>query len=72
MNRFSGVKLRTHREQRGLSREQLSIKSRVAASSISVYEGGHAKPGPDATARLATALRVRVKDLLEEPAEVAR
>lgn len=59
-----GHRLKTVREQRGMSREALSVASRVSASAIKQYENGKRTPMMDKLVFLAHALQVDVRDLL--------
>jgi transcriptional regulator with XRE-family HTH domain len=72
---FSGTKLREIRERNGFSREQLALASGVAAATVSVYENGYRRPSRAALLRLAAALGVSPRDLVDEDpafAEAAR
>jgi transcriptional regulator with XRE-family HTH domain len=58
------TRLRTAREQRGLSQTQLAERARIPASSVSHFESGARKPSFDNLKRIATALDVTTDYLL--------
>jgi transcriptional regulator with XRE-family HTH domain len=63
---FSGDKLRAVREGVGQSREQLALAAGLTASTITVYENGFRGPSRPALIRLAGALGVSPRDLVDE------
>jgi transcriptional regulator with XRE-family HTH domain len=63
---FSGAKLRAVRERVGLSREELALAAELAASSITVLENGYRGPSRAALIRLADALGVSPRELVDE------
>jgi transcriptional regulator with XRE-family HTH domain len=62
---FSGEKLRRERERKGLSREQLALASALSASSIAMAETGWRRPSRAALLRMATALGVSPRSLVD-------
>lgn len=71
--RFSGTKLRQHRERQGWFQQDLSDKTaevgfRVARERISRYETGEGMPSPRAFGALVDALGCTPDDLLDEEA----
>jgi len=66
---FSGGKLREAREHQGLSREQLAVASRLSFQMIAALEYGYRRPSRPALMRLAAALGVSPRVLLEEDPE---
>jgi transcriptional regulator with XRE-family HTH domain len=63
---FSGAKLRDARERAGQSREQLALAADLTASTISVYENGYRGPSRAALIRLAEALGVSPRQLVDD------
>jgi transcriptional regulator with XRE-family HTH domain len=63
---FSGDKLRAARERAGQSREQLALAADLTASTITVYENGYRGPSRAALIRLAGALGVSPRELVDE------
>jgi transcriptional regulator with XRE-family HTH domain len=63
---FSGTKLREIRERNGFSREQLALAYGGTAASVTVYENGHRRPRRAVLLRLAAALGVSPRDLVDE------
>jgi len=64
VNEVFKTRLRTAREQRGLSQTQLAESARIPASSVSHFESGARKPSFDNLKRIATALDVTTDYLL--------
>jgi transcriptional regulator with XRE-family HTH domain len=62
---FSGEKLREERERKRLSREQLALTSGLSASSITAFETGWRRPSRAALLRMATALGVSPRNLVD-------
>src|SRR5438105_3051818 len=62
-----GERLRELRNQSGFTQEQLAEKAQITTSYVGRLERGGSAPGIDLVERLATALGVKVADLL--PAE---
>ncbi len=59
------MNLRKLRKERGLTQTELSKRANVHRVSISLYESGKKKPNLDSIERLATALNVKVDDLID-------
>lgn len=55
---FRGDHLRTLREARGWTQEQLAVRIRAAPTMIGKWELGHVTPGSSSVAKLAAALEV--------------
>ncbi len=68
---FSGSKLREARENEDLSREQLSVASRLSYQMIASLEYGYRRPSKAALLRLAAALGVSPREFLEEDPDLA-
>ena len=62
---FSAERLREAREVKGLSREQLALASGSSYSAITMYETGHRSPSRATLLRLAAALGLSPRDLVE-------
>lgn len=58
-----GSKLVRFREMQGCSQKQLALRVGMAASQLSRYERGHARPSLRTLEKLAHGLRVRIRDL---------
>lgn len=63
--RFAGNRLRSIREDRGITREQLATATGRGYESICSYELGRSVPSVGALARMAAALGVEVGELFE-------
>ena len=61
-----GQRLMVLRDKAGLSQEDLADRCGFARSYMSRMERGGANPSLDAIERLATGLKVRVKELFED------
>ena len=67
-----GRRVRTLREQRGLTQQELAARACIAADMVSRLENGHYKsPGLRTLLRVARGLQVAVHDLLPEAAPTA-
>jgi transcriptional regulator with XRE-family HTH domain len=62
---FSADRLRDARELKGLSREQLALASGSSYSALTMYENGYRKPPRATLLRLAAALGIPPRDLVE-------
>ena len=69
--RFAGNRLRSIREHRGITREELATAAGRGYESISSYELGRAVPSVEALSRMASALGVDVGELFEPDAQAA-
>lgn len=69
--RFAGNRLRSLREARGWTREQLAVATGRGYESISSYELGRAVPSVEALARMVSALDVDMGELFEPDTRVA-
>ncbi|WP_198299655.1 helix-turn-helix transcriptional regulator [Tumebacillus avium] len=65
-----GEKIRTYREERGLSQKELAEKADVSPSTISKVEGGVFTPSPDKLQRVADALGIPFHELIDFSAEL--
>ncbi|MBM4760701.1 helix-turn-helix transcriptional regulator [Bacillus sp. B15-48] len=61
-----GKNLRTLREERNMSLEELAIKARVGKDTIEKYETGEKIPNNQTILRLSTILDVPASELLNE------
>lgn len=68
---FSPLRLRGHRERRGLSRLALAARVGVHLDSIKSYEYGLNKPSLDVFLSLAGSLDISPNDLCVQPGEPA-
>lgn len=64
--RFSGRRLREHRERAGLRREHLAVAINRSARMVDAYEAGDGVPPTPVVAALADTFGVAVDDLFEE------
>lgn len=64
MNVFRGGRLKTARERRGLTQDELAERAQTTQLSISRYENSKSTPAPDILAALALALEVSADWLL--------
>lgn len=62
---FSGDKLRAAREHKRLTREQLALAAGLSAATIGTLETGWRRPSRAALLRIATALGVSPRDLVD-------
>jgi transcriptional regulator with XRE-family HTH domain len=60
------LKLKTMRNERHLTIDQLADLTGISRSHISLLENGKRQPSADALQSFATALRVRVTELIDE------
>jgi transcriptional regulator with XRE-family HTH domain len=67
-----GERVRTLRVQAGLTQDEFAEKCGFARSYMSRIETGGANPSLDAIEVLATALKVQVIELLQEPPKAGR
>jgi transcriptional regulator with XRE-family HTH domain len=63
---FSPERLRSTRERKGLSREQLAIAARSSYPALSLYENGHRSPNRSTLLRLSAALGVDPRELIDD------
>jgi transcriptional regulator with XRE-family HTH domain len=61
-----GRSIRSHRKQRGLSQEDLAEASKLSRNYVSDIERGVRNPGLLALVRLSRALRLPLRDMLED------
>jgi transcriptional regulator with XRE-family HTH domain len=61
-----GEAIRSGRKQAGLTQETLAEKTGLSVVFISLLENGHRTVSVDALLRIAKALRVRARDLVNE------
>jgi transcriptional regulator with XRE-family HTH domain len=66
ISKILGETIRAQRIKAGLSQEQLAEKSNLARNYIGNIERAEYKITVEALARIAKALKIRLKDLLEE------
>ncbi|SDZ34000.1 Cupin domain-containing protein [Amycolatopsis xylanica] len=66
-----GVNVRRHREEAGLTLEQLSTRSSVSRAMLSKVERGEKSPTIGVASRIAHALEVSLSDLIGAPAAAA-
>jgi transcriptional regulator with XRE-family HTH domain len=59
-----GDRVRARRQELGWSQEQLALKANINRTYIASLEGGHRNPSLDLIARLASAMKVDVGDLV--------
>jgi transcriptional regulator with XRE-family HTH domain len=68
--RFSGARLRARREQIGLTREEIAVRTHRSTSTVAHLELGYIDdPGSAKAAEFASAVGCRVDDLLEPVGE---
>jgi transcriptional regulator with XRE-family HTH domain len=78
INQLFGRRLRSLREQRGLTQEQLGEQADVSFKHLGAIERGSENPTIELVGKLATALNVQARDLFEfehektTPAELRR
>lgn len=60
-----GENIRTYREQRNMSQQELAMKVRVGVATIQKYESGEQIPDTPTILKLCTALDVPASELLE-------
>jgi transcriptional regulator with XRE-family HTH domain len=75
VRKMMGKQIKTLRQARGMSQEELSEKVSINSKYLSAIERGKANPTLDVLTRLADALRVGVPDLFNyelEPKELAQ
>lgn len=63
---FVPAKLRRIRESAALTQDELAKKARLAYSTVNKIENGKEKPRPRTIRALATALKVKPVDLMDE------
>lgn len=61
-----GARVRDLRKARGLSQEALAFDARLATNSIATIERGEANPSVAVLLAISRALKVRVRDLVDE------
>lgn len=64
-----GIVLRTFRQQKGLTQEQLSERVEVVRSFVCMLENGKRQPSLDMIYRLADALGIRPGELVDAAAD---
>jgi transcriptional regulator with XRE-family HTH domain len=63
--RFVGARLRSFREARGWSREEVAVRVPCSTSTITAVELGYTIPSVDKAATICAAYAVRLDDVLE-------
>lgn len=65
MNQEFHTQLRLLREERNMSLEDLSLKTRIGAGRLEQYESGSERPSEQVILKLSNALEVPVSNLLD-------
>ncbi|MCM1010928.1 MAG: helix-turn-helix domain-containing protein [Fusobacterium sp.] len=60
-----GLKIKLLRNKQGLSQEDLASKSELSATSLGTIERGTSVPGIDTLERIANALGIELKELVD-------
>ncbi len=66
ITRYSNMKLKQIREQKGLTQRALAAKAKMSVTYLCNVENGKADPSLSTLKRLAKALKIRVVDLVAD------